>query len=168
MSYRAQAKSDLLLERFVASLEKRSAPVKCNTDPRQIDALYAKLPARLPPLYERLVLSYRWEEVDTRFCALLANPAGPDLDGLFLEISRDPALWTQLSRSGYIQFGRGSGGDYDPVCFELKSRKKNKDCKVVRINHEEILCNNRIRIVAEVAESFEVLVLQAIKLAEKT
>ena len=58
MSHRAQAKSDLLLERFVASLENRWAPVKCATDPRQIDALYAKLPARFPPLYERLVLSY--------------------------------------------------------------------------------------------------------------
>jgi hypothetical protein len=167
MSHRAQAKSDLLLERFVASFEKRWAPTKWVTDPLHLDALYAKIQARLPPLYERLVLSYRWEEVDIRCCALLANPAGPDLDGLFLEISHDPALWTQLSPSGYIQFGKGVGGDYDPVCFDLKSRKKSKDCKVVRINHEQILCNNRIKIVAEVAESFEALVLQAIKLAEK-
>jgi hypothetical protein len=168
MSHRAQAKSDLLLERFVASLEKRWAPVKCNTDPRHLDALYARLPGRLPPLYERLVLSYHWEEVDIRCCTLLANPAGPDLDRLFREISRDAALWTQLSQSGYIQFGKGSGGDYDPICFDLKSRKKSKECKVVRINHEEILCNNRIKVFAEVAVSFEELLLRAIKLAEKT
>jgi hypothetical protein len=196
MAYRVQAKSDSLIERFVASFEKldhmvldeafdfeawklmevpagktgceRWAPVKYDTDPRYLDALYAKLPARFPPLYERLVLSYRWEEVDIRSCTLLANPAGPRLDGLFLQISHDPVLWRQLSRSGYIPFGKGSGGDYDPVCFDLKSRKKSADCKIVRINHEAILCNNRIKVVAEVAASFEALALQVIALAEKT
>jgi hypothetical protein len=168
MSYRTQVKSDLLLERFAASIEKRWAPVKCATDPHRLTALHAQLSGRLPPLYERLVLSYRWEEVDIRSCTLLANPAGPNLDGLFLQISRDPALWTQLSRSGYIPFGKGSGGSYDPVCFELKSRKKSGDCKIVRIDHEEILCNNRIKVIAEIAPSFEALVMQTITLAEKT
>jgi len=196
MSHRVQAKSDSLVERFVASFEKldhmvldeafdfeawklmqvpvgktgceRWAPVKCDTDPRYLDALYRKLPALFPPLYERLVLSYRWEEVDIRSCTLLANPAGPDLDGLFLQISRDPVLWTQLSRSGYIPFGREPGGGYDPVCFDLESRRKSADCKIVRINHEAILCNNRIKVVEEIAPSFKALAVQAIMLAEKT
>jgi len=99
---------------------------------------------------------------------LLANPAGPGLDGLFLQISRDPVLWTQLSRSGYIPFGKESGGSYDPVCFELESRKKSGDSKIVRIDHEEILCNNRIKVIAEIAPSFEALVMQTIALVEKT
>jgi hypothetical protein len=38
----------------------------------------------------------------------------------------------------------------------------------VKISHEEILCNDRIKVVAEVARSFEALVLQTIDLAEKT
>jgi len=196
MSSKTDAKSESLLERFVSSFEKldclvldeafdyeawvlghvppgktgceRWAPVKCKTDRQYLDALYSKLPARFPPLYELLALSYRWEEVDIRRCTLLANPAGPDLGGLFLQMSHDPTLWTQLSRSGYIPFGKGTGGDYDPVCFDLKSRKKSADCRVVKINHEEILCNNRIKIVTEVASSFESLMLQTIALAEKT
>jgi hypothetical protein len=195
MSDRAQTKSVSLLERFVSSFEKlgplvldeafdyeawklkqvppgktgceRWAPVKCETDRRYLDALYGKLPARFPPLYELLVLTYRWEEVDIRRCTLMANPAGPNLDGLFLQMSRDATLWTQLSRSGYIPFGKGSGGDYDPVCFDLKTRKKSSDCRVVKINHEEVLCNNRIKVVDEIAPSFEALVLQTINLAEK-
>ena len=196
MSKRSQAKSGSLLERFVASFKKldclvldeafefeawkslkapagktgceRWAPMKCETEIQYIDALYAKLPARFPPLYEGLVLSYRWEEVDIRRCTLLANPIGPNLDGLFLHMSHDATLWTQLSRSGYIPFGKGTGGDYDPVCFDFKSRKKSGDCRVVKISHEEILCNDRIKVVAEVARSFEALVLQTIDLAEKT
>jgi hypothetical protein len=146
----------------------RWAPIRRETDPRQLDALLAKLPARLPPLYERLVLSYRWEEIDLEVCTLLTNPAGPDLSGLFQQMSRDSVLWTQLTRGGYIPFAKGPGGDYDPVCFDLQSRKKNRDCKIVKINHEEILCNNRIRVVSTIAPSFEALVIQIIALAEKT
>jgi hypothetical protein len=142
--------------------------VKCQTEIQYLDALYAKLPARFPPLYEGLVISYRWEEVDIRRCTLLANPTGPNLNGLFSHMSHDATLWTQLSRGGYIPFGKGTGGDYDPVCFDLQSRKKSGECRVVKINHEGILCNNRIKVVAEVAPSFEALVLQTIDLAEKT
>lgn len=37
------------------------------TSPREcLDLIYGKLPARLPPLFERLVLSYRWIESTCR------------------------------------------------------------------------------------------------------
>ncbi len=43
---------------------KRWRPANSMTDRAELETLYAKLPARFPPLYERLVLSYRWAEVD--------------------------------------------------------------------------------------------------------
>lgn len=116
-----------------------------STDSRLLDLLYAKLPARFPPLYEELVLSYRWAQVDLQTFSLLANPPGPKLDGLLGEISKDKGLWQALVPAGYIQFGRGPDMDYDPVCFEIKSRTKKKDYRIVKIDHEEILCNFRIR-----------------------
>jgi hypothetical protein len=195
VSARSQAKYDQLLERFVASFEKldemildeafefeswslkkvpagktgceRWAPIKYATDARNLEALYARIPARFPPLYERLVLSYRWENVDIRCCTLLANPPGADLSGLFVKISYDATLWTQLTRGGYVPFAWGPAGSYDRVCFDLKSRKKSGDCNIVLVNHEEILCNNRIRTISEIATSFEDLVLQTIDVAEK-
>jgi|HubBroStandDraft_1064217.scaffolds.fasta_scaffold1327651_1 hypothetical protein len=30
--------------------------------------------------------------------------------------------------------------DYDPACFDIKSRTKHKDYRVLKIDHEEILC----------------------------
>ena len=57
--------------------------------------------------------------------------------------------------------------DYDPVCFDMNSRKKNREMRVVKIDHEEILCNYRIKVVAELARSFEALVLQTIEAANK-
>ena len=70
--------------------------------------------------------------------------------------------------AGYIQFGKGPDLDYDPVSFDLKSRNKNGDYRFVKIDHEEILRNNHIRLVAELVPSFEHLVRQTIDQANLT
>lgn len=57
--------------------------------------------------------------------------------------------------------------DYDPVCFDIRSRTKSKDYRVVKIDHEEILCNNRVKVVSELAPSFERLMVQTIELADR-
>lgn len=141
-------------------------PSKVATARELLDPVYDKLPARFPPLFERLVLSYRWAEVDLQLYTLLANPPGPDLSRFFEQISKDPALWAALIPVGFLQFAKGPDMDYDPVCFDIKSRKKSGDCRVVKIDHEEILCNNRIKIVAELAPTFEELVRRTIRRAE--
>lgn len=181
---------DLLLEQFVAAFDKlddmaaspewspiawelavgdanelgwkRWQPLRVNTDPLMLEPLYAKLPGRFPRLYERLVLSYRWAEIDLKSYRLIANPPGADLSRLFEEITKDNALRDALFPAGYVQFGKGPDVDYDPVCFDINAMK-NGDCRIIKIDHEEILCNDRIKIVAEPATSFEEMVLQAIK-----
>jgi hypothetical protein len=127
-----------------------------------------RLPVRLPPLFELLLLSYRWAEVDISLCTLIANPPGPDLSGFLKKISGEQVLWRGLTTAGYTQFGRAAGGNYDPVCFDWRSRKKTRDCKIVRIDHEEILCNDRVRVLCEIAPSFEELILKTIAEAEKS
>lgn len=142
------------------------APLKTITAPSLLEEVYAKLPGRFPPLYERLVLSYRWAEVDLGTYRLLANPPGPNLTGLVQQMSQDSGLWEALLPAGYVQFGRGPDIDYDPVCFDTNSQGKGGDCRIVKIDHEEILCNYRITVVAELSPSFEKLVLQTIKAGE--
>ncbi len=137
-------------------------PVKVETPLSQLDEVYAELPARFPKLFEQMVLSYRWAEVDLGTYTLLANPPAPDLNEFFRQISKDPGLWEALVPAGFIQFGKGPDLDYDPVCFDIKTRKQGGDCRIVKIDHEEILCNNRIKVVAELAPSFYQLVLQTI------
>jgi hypothetical protein len=138
-------------------------PAKIATDASLLEPLYMKLPARFPPLFEKLVLSYRWAEVDLGAYRLRANPPGPDLAGLLGEISKDDFLFQTLIRNGFIPFGKGPDVDYDPVCFDLTSRKKNADYGIVKIDHEEILCNERIQVVGKLAPSFEELVVQTIE-----
>jgi hypothetical protein len=142
-------------------------PMKVKTSPTRLDEIYARLPARFPKLFEQMVLSYRWAEVDLGTYTLLANPPGPTLGGLLRQMSQAPALWEVLIPAGFIQFGKGPDLDYDPVCFDIKTRKQGDDCRIVKIDHEEILCNNRIKVVAELAPTFYQLVLQTIELAKK-
>jgi hypothetical protein len=137
------------------------SPAKASLDPSSLDALYAKLPARFPPLYERLVLSYRWAEVDLRLYRLLANPPGIDLSGLLDQMSRAPDFSERLLPAGYLPFGKGPDLDFDPVCFDIKA-KTSSDYRIVKLDHEEILCKNRLKVVAELAPSFRQLVLNTI------
>jgi len=142
-------------------------PKRVSTSKTLLEPIYSQLPAPFPPLFKRLVLWFRWAEVDLQVCRLLANPPGPDLAALFQQISGDPTLWKYLREGGYIQFGRGPDIDYDPVCFDTNSWKNSQDYKVVKIDHEEILCNDRVKIVAELAPSFRELMLFTIDKANR-
>jgi hypothetical protein len=146
---------------------KRWRPIKLETAPSMLEGIYAKLPARLPKLFERMVLSYRWAEVDLGTYRLLSNPPGPDLSGLLRQMSKASAFWEALLPAGFIQFGMGRDMDFDPVCFDIRTRKQGGDCRIAKIDHEEILCNNRVKVVAELAPSFHTLILQTIELASK-
>lgn len=141
-------------------------PQKIQTPVSHLETLYAKLPAHLPPLFEQLLLTYRWAEVDLGTYRLLANPPGADLNGFFHQMSKDKGLWQALLPAGFLQFGKGPDLDYDPVCFDTKSRKQDGDCRIVKIDHEEILCNYRVKVVAELAPSSYQLVLETITRAE--
>ena len=122
MTTNTRTEDDLLVERFVASFQKlddfgpgRSRPMKAETERSSLERIYSELPGRFPSLFERLVLSYRWPEVDLGAYRLMANPPGTGLDGLLHEMSKDPILWNCLLEAGYLQFGKGLDVDYDPV-----------------------------------------------------
>jgi hypothetical protein len=131
------------------------------------DPLYAKLPTRFPPLYELLVLTYRWADVDLGFYPLLGNPPGTDLSGLLNKLLKDKLLSTFLLENGCMPIGKGPDIDCDPVCFNLKSREKNREFAIVKLDHEEILCNERIKLVVELAPTFEQLVRNTIEAASR-
>jgi hypothetical protein len=71
-----------------------------------------------------------------------------------------------LIPAGFVQFGKGPDFDYDPVCFDLTHRVTDGDCRIVKFDHEEILCNYRLVEVGELAPSFRRLVELVIDDAE--
>jgi hypothetical protein len=141
-------------------------PLKVETPSSQLEEIYARMLGKFPGLFEQMVLSYRWAEVDLGTYRLFANPPGDDLMGLFRQMSKDSGLWESLIPAGFVPFGKGPDLDYDPVCFDMKSRKQGGDYRIVKIDHEQILCNHRVKIVSELAPSFYELILQTIVRAE--
>ena len=146
---------------------KRWRPLPSVSDPSCLASLNVKIPTRFPRLYERLLLTYRWAEVDLQVFRLLANPLGSDLSGHFAEISKDRFMWDILVKSGFLRFGKGPDVDYDPICFDFRSRNRTGDFPVVKIDHEEVLCNSSIKIVKRLADGFEDLVRQIIARADR-
>ena len=136
---------------------KQWRPIQVSTERSFLEALYANLPAPFPPLYERLVLSYRWAGVDLQLFRLLANPPGSSLAGLGEEMSSDKGMQEILIPNQCLQFGKGPDLNYDAVCFDWSRRLPDGDCPVVQIDHEEILCHFRFKRVAELAPSFREL-----------
>ncbi len=185
-----------LIERYVASFEKlddmsiigNHDPVAnelengktnqygyCTWRPRRVDTgislldpLYSILPANFPPLFECLLTSFRWAEVDLGLYTLSANPPGPGLSGFQSEISRDKPLWSCLLQNRYTRFGKAPGGNYDPVCFDMRAPQESRDFPVVQIDHEQVLCYERVKVVSKLAPSFEELVLMTINQVEKS
>ena len=145
---------------------KRWRPLSYATDRLALEPLYAELPARFPPLFEQLVLNYRWAEIDLGLYRLVANPPGEGLCGLLTNMASAPDLWEMLIPAGFMQFGKGPDMDFDPVCFDIRSRSKSGDYRIVKIDHEGILCNYRVKIVDELAPSYEQLVINTIKRAD--
>jgi hypothetical protein len=143
----------------------RWRPAAIATARGQLEALYQKLPGRFPALYEQLVLTHRWLEVHLQTVMLLANPPGPTLDGLAGAILGDPVLIATLLPAGLIPFGRVSGGGYDPMCFDLNSRKRG-ECPIIQVEHEAVLCHDRIGTTWPRYASFRDLVCDTIDLAE--
>jgi hypothetical protein len=60
----------------------RWRPTPIDTPRDALSVLRDRVSADLPHLYEHLILSYRWLEVELQFFRLLANPPAADLKPL--------------------------------------------------------------------------------------
>jgi hypothetical protein len=188
--YRSGTRDDDLIARFVATFKRlddliclpsepsppelaspdsdewdRWRPATIVTDREQLENLYRKVLGPFPALYEQLVLTHRWLEVHLGTVMLLPNPPGPTLDGLAGAILGDPVLIATLLPAGLIPFGKVSGGGYDPMCFDLNASKRG-DCPIIQVEHESILCHDRIGQTWQRYPSFRELVCETIDLAE--
>jgi hypothetical protein len=178
---------DSLLEKFVARFNV-SATVESSRDcgvigayegdivrreitpHRTLEQIYSEIPFKFPPLYERLVLTYRWyrSELDVfetfnyrsglNTFDIFGNPQGSGLNGLREVLFGDSALTETCLPKGYVQFGSGPNGLYDPICFDTSRKNAKQDFAIVQLDHEAIHCRYKIKIVQTIAPSFESLV----------
>ena len=145
----------------------RWQPVRVPTDPSALAPLYQRLLKRFPPLYEQLVLSYRWLDVDLGMFALLPNPPRGDLGALSEAIIVDPILTNVLLPRGFVQFARAPGGNYDPICFDTNRPTKHGDYPIMQFEHESILCDDKIGDCQLISPSFRTAVIDIVSIANE-
>ncbi len=85
---------------------------------------------------------------------MFANHGGNSDYELIKAIFLDKIIFHTTISNGFIQFSRPSDGSYDPICFDIRSRKKTKEYPVIRLDHESILQFEEITVVEEIARSF--------------
>jgi hypothetical protein len=118
----------------------------------------SQLPFPLPPTLRSLVSRYLFPSFDAG--PLTFFSVGCESDRLLefrWAILGDRYMSPFLLKNGFVQFARPAGGHYDPVCFDLRGSRRKQEPKVVRIDHEEILCSERLRIVETIAPGLDVL-----------
>lgn len=141
-------------------------PTAFQLAPEALGRLYESIPGPLPPLYERLIGSYYFGDVEVGLFRLLPN-FPPGFDGLVKAIKEDTVMYPVLAAGGFIQFAKGPEYDYDPLCFDTKRRLPDGDCPIVRFDHEEILVYGRLGVATAFADGFRQLVTREIDEGER-
>jgi len=84
----------------------------------------------------------------------LGNEAKDEYDDVSSFLGKDKIIARVTTDNGLIHFARASEGTYDPICFDSKKRK-GRECEIVRLDHEEILLHEKIKVVEDVAPSLK-------------
>jgi hypothetical protein len=134
---------------------------RSDSRPAWFETLEQRLPRRLPVSFSTLLARYRFSPVTIGEIHLFGSCDGASMDDLNVAIFRDRIIATATLEAGFIQFGRPTNESYDPVCFDARHAAKNREYPIVRLDHEEILCRNRIRMRKRIANSFFDVLIRA-------
>ena len=112
------------------------------------------LPSPLPPSYRSLIARYAFPAFEIDRVFLFANtPEGTTPFELRAKL-RDPIAREIMAVRNLVQFGNPRMYDYDPVCFDMSARNRDGEFPIVRVDHEDVLCNRRRWATTKLAASF--------------
>ena len=154
-----------IIDRFVASVIDSEANFCRIENALWINNLEKKLPKRLPVSFHSLISRYsfaRFECGELSFFANLGNGSNEDLS---IAIFKDRFISRVTLQAGFIQFARPADGSYDPICFNTNIPRNRREFPIVRLDHETILCQDKIRITEEISDSFLKFALEKTKRA---
>src|SRR5512146_432616 len=145
--------TERLIDTFVAKLRASGVPVIEHDNARQVQELEAKLPRRLPQSFGSLLSRYSFPAFDCSGISFFGwNAEKSDVDKQ--AAAAKGSLAEVLLPAGFVQIGRPDTGVFDAVCFDCNRQMQNREWRVVLVDHEEILCNHRIKVTRELWPSF--------------
>jgi hypothetical protein len=150
-----------LIDSFAAMVEERGVPIRAEDNASRLRMFEEKLAKRMPLSFESFLARYSFPAFDV--LGITFFEWNSDSNKYIVEASAPKnSLSELLIPAGYVQIGRPDTGDFDAVCFDLNHQAQNREYRVVQVDHEEILCNWRVRVTGELWPSFIKLVESAL------
>ena len=126
-------------------------PMDCSA---WVDPFTGKLSKKLPPSYLSLINRYAFPAFELGPIMFYSNTGQEIAWELSNKIFSDEHLSSILQRHGLLQIGNPYFYNYVPICFDGKTGKGN-EYPLVQIDHESILCDSKVKVIKEIAPSFE-------------
>lgn len=149
---------DELVDQFAVKLIADGAYIEPHDHSGGIASLEQRLPGVLPSSFRSLVTRYSFPVFEAAPLEIFGNTGEDNSDDWRHRLFADKVLSSVLLANGYIQFARPDTGSYDPICFDTKRKRSNGEYPVVWIDHEGILCYDKIIVRTETTPSFVHLV----------
>ena len=151
------ANTDALIDRFAAMVRDRGVPIRAEDNGSRLLVFEEKLLKRLPQSFESFLSRYSFPPFNLLGITFFGWDS--DLSKYILEASSPKnSLSEVLIPAGYVQIGRPDTGNFDAICFDLNHQAQNREHQVVQVDHEEILCNWKVRVARNLWPSFVKLV----------
>lgn len=141
-----------IIDKFIESINSPEINFQRVEKNKWVDHFETKLPKRLPVSFYSLISRYSFNAFDYNGLSLFANNVTEP--NLTVEIFKDRFISEVTLQNGFIQFARSDDGSYDLICFDTNNSRSRREFPIVRIDHESILCRNKIRIIKVVSDSF--------------
>ena len=145
--------ADKLVQSFVSRVKALGVPIREQDNRLRLELFEKKLSKRLPQSFETFLSRYSFPGFDILGISLFGwdSEANPYTE----EVSAAKGSLSELMLpAGYVQIGRPDSGNFDAMCFDLNDKKQNREHRIVQIDHEDILCNWKVRISGELCPSF--------------
>jgi len=149
--------ADKMIDSFASKLKSIGVPIQEEDNKARLELLEGKLPARLPQSFASFLSRYSFPSFDVLGISLFGWESASNSYTDEASAAKG-SLSELLIPAGYVQIGRPATGDFDAICFDLNQKNQNREYRIVQIDHEEILCNWRVHLSAELFPSFVKLV----------
>ena len=127
--------------------------IKPYSDTYWITDLEKQLNMSLPYALRSLVSRYIFPAFDALGICFFANtPEGMDRHEFRTKLFDDQALCPMLLAHRYLRFAQPDLYNYDPICIDM-NHGSGIDGAIVRIDHEDILCFDKLTVTEVIAPS---------------
>jgi hypothetical protein len=146
-------------------VKEHGVPIRHEDNAPRLSGLEEKLPKRLPQSFESFLSRYSFPPFDVVGITFFGWESDSNLY-ITEALAAAGSLSELLIPAGYVQIGRPDGGDFDAICFDLKQKPQNREYRIVQVDHEDILCNWKVRVTGQRWHSFISLIESALSSAD--